>query len=172
MPRYVAFLRGVSPMNCKMAELKACVEAAGYAKVRTLLSSGNVIFDARTAKEAALERKLEAAMASSLGRSFYTIVRPVDALVALLDADPYGAFELPPKSKRVVSFLREAPAGDRLELPLMLDEAQILAIREREILSAYVPGDKGPVFMNLIEKTFGRDITTRTWDTVRKCAAA
>jgi hypothetical protein len=35
-----------------------------------------------------------------------------------------------------------------------------------------VPGDKGPVFMQLLEKTFGRDITTRTWDTVTKCAKA
>jgi hypothetical protein len=29
------------------------------------------------------------------------------------------------------------------------------------------------VFMTLIERTFGKDVTTRTWDTVRKvCAAA
>jgi hypothetical protein len=26
--------------------------------------------------------------------------------------------------------------------------------------------------MTLIEKTFGTDVTTRTWETVRKCAAA
>jgi hypothetical protein len=40
------------------------------------------------------------------------------------------------------------------------------------VLCTYVPGDKGPVFMQLLEKTFGRDITTRTWDTVTKCAKA
>ena len=41
------------------------------------------------------------------------------------------------------------------------------------MLSAYVPSAKGPVFMALIEKTFGKDVTTRTWDTVRTvCAAA
>ena len=44
--------------------------------------------------------------------------------------------------------------------------------KNQEIFSAYVPGPKGPVFMALIEKTFGTDLTTRTWDTVRKCAAA
>jgi len=26
------------------------------------------------------------------------------------------------------------------------------------------------VFMSLIEKTFGKDVTTRTWDTVKKVA--
>jgi hypothetical protein len=42
----------------------------------------------------------------------------------------------------------------------------------REVFTAYVPSPRGPVFMTLIEKTFGRNVTTRTWDTVRKGAAA
>jgi len=46
MPRYVAFLRGVSPMNLKMADLKACFEKMGFTDVRTVLSSGNVVFTA------------------------------------------------------------------------------------------------------------------------------
>ena len=37
-----------------------------------------------------------------------------------------------------------------------------------DIFSAYVPSPRGPVFMTLIEKTFGKDVTTRTWDTVQK----
>jgi hypothetical protein len=49
---------------------------------------------------------------------------------------------------------------------------RILALNGREIFTAYVPGPKGPVFMPLIEKSFGKDVTTRTWDTVKKCAVA
>ena len=56
MPRYVAFLRGVSPMNAKMPELKRCFEVAGFSDVRTLLSSGNVVFSTRTSAPDALER--------------------------------------------------------------------------------------------------------------------
>jgi uncharacterized protein (DUF1697 family) len=48
MPRYVAFLRGVSPMNAKMPELKKCFESAGFTDVKTLLSSGNVVFSTTT----------------------------------------------------------------------------------------------------------------------------
>jgi hypothetical protein len=62
MPRYAAFLRGVSPMNARMPALKACFEAAGFSNVRTLLSSGNVVFDARSSSPAALERRAEKAM--------------------------------------------------------------------------------------------------------------
>jgi hypothetical protein len=35
-----------------------------------------------------------------------------------------------------------------------------------------LPTPRGPVFMALIEKTFGTNVTTRTWNTVRKCAQA
>lgn len=171
MPRYVAFLRGVSPMNAKMPELKRAFEAAGFTNVKTVLSSGNVVFDARKTPDAALERKAEAAMQQALGRSFYTIIRPVSALEQLLQTDPYAASGLSAQAKRVVSFLREAPQAVPA-LPVVLEDAQIVDVLGREVFSAYVPGDTGPVFMKLIEKTFGSDITTRTWESVKKCAAA
>jgi len=110
-------------------------------------------------------------MQNSLGRTFYTIVRQVDSLRGLLETDPYAAFALPPNAKRVVSFLRE-PSSAKLALPIGTDEVRILAVVGREVFTAYVPSEKGPVFMKLIEKAFGTDVTTRTWETVRECAAA
>ncbi len=171
MPRYVAFLRGVSPMNAKMAELKSCFEMAGFTDIKTVLSSGNVAFDARTTSEAVLVRKAEATMTKQLGRTFYTIVRPANVLRELLEVDPYAAFRLPANAKRVVTFLRERHT-EKLTLPIEVDGARILAINDREIFTAYVPNPRGPVFMTLIEKTFGNNVTTRTWDTVKKCAKA
>jgi uncharacterized protein (DUF1697 family) len=172
MPRYVAFLRGVSPMNARMPGLKRCFEGAGFADVKTVLASGNVVFAARKASDAALERRAEAAMHVALGRAFYTIVRPVQALHDLLESDPYAGFALPADAKRVVTFMRE-PAAGLPALPLVArDGARILSVVGREVFSAYQPSEKGPVFMTLIEQTFGTDITTRTWATVRKCANA
>jgi len=171
MPRYVAFLRGVSPMNAKMPELKRCFEGAGFGNVKTVLSSGNVVFDARTAPELALAHRIEAAMAKQLDRTFYTIVRSVDTLSELIEADPYAAFRLPANAKRVVTFLRE-PRKPLPALPPETGGARILAVQGCEIYTAYLPNPGNPVFMALIEKAFGKDITTRTWDTVKKCAAA
>ncbi|MDE3244221.1 MAG: DUF1697 domain-containing protein [Nitrospirota bacterium] len=171
MPRYVAFLRGVSPMNAKMAEIKRCFEGAGFTDVKTVLSSGNVAFDARATSETALAREVEAAMAKQLGRTFYTIVRPASVLRELTEADPYGAFRLPANAKRVVTFLRE-PHKARLALPLETDGVRILIMNGRDVFTAYVQNPRGPVFMTLIEKTFGANVTTRTWDTVKKCASA
>ena len=55
-------------------------------------------------------------------------------------------------------------------MPIQVDTARILCVKGLQVLSAYVPSPKGPVFMALLEKTFGKDITTRTWETVAKTA--
>jgi uncharacterized protein (DUF1697 family) len=169
MQRYAAFLRGVGPMVAKMPDLKRAFEAAGFTDVKTLLSSGNVVFNARSDKS--IESKAEAAMQKELGRTFLTIVRPIDALQTMVAADPYRRFRLPSGAKRVVTFLRESPRP-KPKLPVELHGASILGMKGLHVFSAYVPGGHGPVFMQLIEQTFGKDVTTRTWDTVRKAAAS
>jgi uncharacterized protein (DUF1697 family) len=158
-------------MNAKMPELKRSFEAAGFSDVRTLLSSGNVVFSARKSSPKSLELRAEKSMQSELGRTFATTVRSAEHLQRLVESDPFAEFDLPPKSKHVVTFLRtaEVPA---LQLPIERDDASILKVVGGEVLCAYVPGPKGPVFMALLERTFGKSITTRTLETVRKCAWA
>lgn len=156
-------------MNAKMPELKAAFEKAGFTEVKTVISSGNVVFNARS--KADLERKAEAAMEQHLGRTFYTIVRPVAELTALLEADPFSKFRLSAEAKRIVTFLRK-PYTEKLTLPIEFDNARILEVVGSEVFCAYLPSPRGPAFMTLLEKTFGKNITTRTWDTVKKCAKA
>ena len=158
-------------MNAKMPELKKAFEHAGFTEVKTVLSSGNVVFDARRASESALQRAAEAAMQTRLGQAFLTIVRPVDVLRDILAMDPYQAFDVSPAAKRIVTFLREPPSA-RLALPIEQDNARLLTVVGREVYSAYLPTPKGPVFMTLIERAFGKDVTTRTWDTVTKVVRA
>ena len=168
--RFAAFLRGVSPMNCKMAELAKAFSAAGFSDVKTVLSSGNVVFTA-TGAERSVRKKAEAAIEEHLGKTFMCFVRSLDELQALLDTDPYASFKLDRGAKRVVTFIASEPKAIP-KLPLELDGATILSVGGREVFSAYVPGPKGPVFMTLIERTFGKEVTTRTWETVRKVCAA
>lgn len=122
-------------MNAKMPELKEALESAGFTDVKTVLSSGNVVFTAAKTLEALLQKKVEAVFEKQLGHTFLTIVRPVD-----------------------------------LKLPIEVDGARILAMNDREVYTAYVPSPKGAVFMVLIEKTLGKEVTTRTWDTIAKVA--
>lgn len=169
MTRYAAFLRGVMPMNAKMSALKEAFEAAGFTGVKTVLSSGNVVFDARSSSAATLQQRAEAAMHEHLGQPFLTIVRPIEQLQKILASDPYAGFRLSPKAKRIVTFLRALPQS-KIVLPVEQDGARILALKDGDVFSAYVPTPKGPVFMTLIEKALGKDLTTRTWDTVARVA--
>jgi uncharacterized protein (DUF1697 family) len=158
-------------MNAKMPELKQAFEAAGFTEVKTVLSSGNVVFTARSTSQNSLQRAAEATMKVRLGQAFLTIIRPIDALSDMLASDPYRAFRLSPSSKRIVTFLRDEPKS-KIALPRELDGARLLSLVGRELFTAYVPSPKGAVFMRLIEKTFGKELTTRTWDTVAKVARA
>lgn len=170
LQRFAAFVRGISPMNAKMPELARCFQDAGFEEVRTLLSSGNVVFSSRPASEAILERTAEEAMQKRLGRTFMTIVRSQDALQKILDHDPFAPFRLPPDAKRVITFLRQTTAP-KVHLPIEQDGVRILHLEKRAVFTAYLPNPRGPVFMTLLEKTFGTEVTTRTWDTVRKAAS-
>jgi len=158
-------------MNAKMSELKRCFDVAGFSDVRTLLSSGNVAFTARVSSVTTLQRRVEEAMQGELGRSFGTFVRPASQLQDLIESDPYAKFGLPPEAKRVVTFL-QTPSETTVQLPIEQAGATILTATATEVLSAYVPSADGPIFMRLLERTFGMSITTRTLDTVRKCAWA
>ena len=167
--RYVAFLRGVSPLNAKMPELKSAFELAGFEDVRTLLTSGNIVFSASRSSEATLARKAETAMTQHLDHSFVTFVRSVDDLRRLLRTLPYAAFAAKPRSTRVVTFLREPPKLTP-KLPLELPGARILCIQGRQVFADYAAETRGPALMQLLQKTFGRAITTRTWQTVERAA--
>lgn len=159
------------PTNAKMPALKACFESAGFAHVITVLGTGNVAFDTTLQNEAEIERNAEEAMAKMMGRSFYTIVRTSAYLQSLAASNPYAANGVPPEAKRVISFMRE-PQSPKLTLPLAEHHASVFLSSGREVFTAYIPTEKGPVFMALIERAFGKNVTTRTMETVAKCALA
>ena len=167
MPTYAAFLRGVMPTNANMPALRGAFEDAGFSEVRTVLGSGNVVFAAGKASLARLQAQAEKAMEARLGRSFLAIVRPMSGLRALIESDPYEGFGVSVDAKRIVTFLRDPPSR-RVILPIERDGVRILAIRGGDVVSAYVASPKGPVFMTLLEKAFGKAQTTRTWQTLER----
>ena len=159
-------------MNAKMPELVEAFEAAGFRDVKTILASGNVNFGCRASSLAKLQASAEAAMQARLGKSFLTIVRELSELEQLLASDPFARFERRAKAKRVVTFLREPPA-QAPQLPVRLGQARILCVEGCTAFSSYVPNAAdGPAFMKLIERTLGKEVSTRTWETLHKVVRA
>jgi len=170
MADYVAFLRGINVGGrgaVTMADLKAAFEDAGFKDVRTIASSGNVAFSAAKAPDERLARKAEVALKKRLARDIPTHVRSLDEIRAMIKADPYKDAMLPKDAKCVITFLDAEPVAP-LKLPYRSEGATILKSRGGVAYSFYLRHPKGAVFMSVLEKTFGKKITTRTWDMIKR----
>ena len=86
MTKYVAFLRGINSgknPTVKMEVLRKTFEGLGLENVRTVLASGNVLFES-SAYENKLEQKIEEALPVLIGFSSDVIVRTIDDLHKLV----------------------------------------------------------------------------------------
>lgn len=90
MTRYAAFLRGVNVggVNLKMAEVAAALTDAGFADVRTILASGNVLLES-SAGAAAVRGKAEAVLRARFGYDAWVLVYDIDTVRAVVDAYPF-----------------------------------------------------------------------------------
>jgi uncharacterized protein (DUF1697 family) len=169
MKEYVAFLRGINVGGhgaVTMEDLKKAFEAGGFKDVKTIATSGNVSFSA-AADEAVIVKKAEATLKQRLGREIPVHVRSREELRKMVQADPYKGFAIPEEAKLIITFL-DASAKPVLKLPYNQDGASILRIKDGVAYSAYVPSPKGAVFMKVLERAFGKCITTRTWDMINR----
>lgn len=155
-------------MNLKMPVLARVLEDCGFSKVRTLLSSGNAVFDARGGKRETLEQRIEAALRGQAGRAFNTFVRTHEELDQVLART---GFAHPAGTKRIVVLLRQ-PMQAADALPIATRGAALLGADGTEAWGYYTPGNDASAFMARLQRRFGPDFTTRTVDTVRKCRAA
>src|SRR2546430_842476 len=89
--RQVALIRGINVGRAKrvaMADLRALVEDLGYADVRTLLNSGNVVFTTRRAAPSNAAARMEKALAARLAVSARVTVITAGELAAAVAENP------------------------------------------------------------------------------------
>lgn len=88
--RYVALLRAVNVGGRKvtMKELREMAEALGYENVRTLIASGNLVFDTKKTTDVKLEATLEAAIEKTFGIVSEVMVRDPAEWAAIIKANP------------------------------------------------------------------------------------
>lgn len=96
MTVYVALLRGVNVggVAIRSAELRELFEGLGFEAVRTVLASGNVTFEtgadeASVTDDAALKRRIEAALGDRFGYDAWIVLVTRDALERVVDAFPF-----------------------------------------------------------------------------------
>jgi uncharacterized protein (DUF1697 family) len=172
--RYAALLRGINVGGHKkvpMAELRKSLEDAGFRNVKTLLASGNVLFDTAKTPEAKLAKKIEELLESSFGFEVGVIVRSVADLHGLVQSTPFRGIKVTAETRLYVTFLSEKFTSS-LQVPYTSPDKsyRILSVGPREVISVLTVTAKVGTTdaMKILEKEFGKKITTRNWNTVQK----
>ncbi len=171
--KYVALLRGINVgghHKVPMATLRETLEKRGFQNVKTLLNTGNVVFEAEQEDENALAEKLAAHLQSTFGFPVPVIIRTADEIGKLVAANPFEKINVTKKTRLYATFLPDVPESN-LSIPYTsLDGAyQIISILKNTVFSVLDLDKSGSVdAMKILEKEFGKNITTRNWNTVLK----
>lgn len=172
MKSYVALLRGIGPANPNMRndKLRGVFEGLGFGNVRTVISSGNVLFETDSSEVRAMESTIEEALPQQLGFASTTIIRSRAEIQALVAQDPFRGVDHSDKTNLNVTFLKRRPRTVRTFPYRPRDRAYtILGIYGREVCSVIdLTSAKTPDLMGWMEKEFGREVTTRTFKTVQR----
>lgn len=172
MTKYVALLRGIAPTNPNMRndKLRGLFEKLGFSNVQTVLSSGNVLFESSSKSAKKLEGIIEKALPEHLGSKSTTIIRSQTQLQKLVDKKPFKKMEHSQKSSLNVTFLKKKTNSDN-KFPYKVKDRDyiLLGMYDGAICSVIdLTSAKTPDLMFWLEKTFGKEITTRTWKTVER----
>jgi uncharacterized protein (DUF1697 family) len=173
---YVVFLRGINVGGNKkvpMAALKKAFEKMGHRNVRTVLNSGNVAFESKEGIPVSA-KGLSAALAKTFGFEIPVLLRTRAQLEKLAKAEPFKGVKLTPETRLYVTFL-DGKGKTALKIPYASPDFpfKILKVTSGEVLSVVVLSAKGGTIeaMALLEKEFGKHLTTRNWNTVQKMLA-
>jgi uncharacterized protein (DUF1697 family) len=174
--RWAALLRGVNVggnRKLPMADLKGLAEALGFDRVKTLLASGNVVFDADEKDGARLEDRLEREAKTRLGLETDFLLRDAPDLKAVIQANPFKEVAKVRPNHLVVVFTREPPAKDLPErIAAIYGGPERLAVHGRHLYVDYLEGQgRSKLPQAMAKLKLPKAATSRNWNTVLKLAA-
>ena len=167
---HVALLRGINVGTAKrvaMEELRSVMTGLGFADVRTLLNSGNVVFSS-SARNGDPSRQIGTAIEKHLGvRSRVTVLTAAELDVAVRGNSLVEVATHP--SRLLVGVLASRDDRARLEpLARRRWRGERLALGERVCYLWCPNGVAKSRVLEEVEKTLGDAITSRNWGTIQK----
>lgn len=171
MYKYIAFLRGINVggnHKVPMANLKEELLKLGFKNIITILNSGNIIFEAKEKDALVLEKELETQLGTIYGFPIPTIVRTAQEIQTLITAVPFKNIEVT-KDIRLYITLVQKESTTNIDLPWISDNHayKVIDYKNRTVLSVLdVSISKTTKAMKFLEINFGKNITTRNWNTL------
>lgn len=172
--RWAALLRAVNVGGRKlpMADLRRFAGDLGFTDVATLLASGNLIFTSAETDAAALELRLEEAVAAAFGLRTEFLLRNAQDLAGVIAANPFADAARDRPSRLLVHFCRE-PVPDDYATALSADNpgSERIAGHGRELYVDYADGVGVSALDRVLKLARHRRLNTaRNWNTVTKLA--
>lgn len=174
---YVAFLRGINVGGnriVRMDDLRKAFKVAGYSNISTLLATGNVIFDSDNDDLEELTDSLEIFLKKRFGFEIFVLLRTMNNIKRLVESDPFKGIKVTNETRRYVSFLNEYKKPN-IKIPYEAGNGhfKILRVTPDEVCSLLIlsPESNTVDLMGIVEKEFGKKITTRNWNTLLKLMA-
>ena len=171
---HVALLRGINVGRAKriaMADLRALVAKLGYGNVRTLLNSGNVVFDVPSSRRGDPAARLEEAMTNALGVSARVTVLSAADLAKVVAKNPFATVATDP-ARYLVGFLKEPGHAKRLAVLAGKSwKPEALAVGPGVVYLWCAGGILESAILSSASRLLGDAITTRNWTTVTKLLA-
>ncbi len=175
MTECVALIRGINVGRGKrisMVDLRRLFVRLGHQNVRTLLNSGNVVFECERPNPARLTADIQYAIVETCGFSVSVVVISARNLAAIARENPLLTVAVDP-SRHLVAFVGQPSLMTPLR-PLMKEPwaPEVLAIGPR---AAYLWCPAGIIASKLcraLARHAGETVTTRNWATVLKLLAA
>lgn len=171
MNKYVSLLRGINVGGHKkvpMADLRKLLEKHDFKNVKTLLASGNVVYDSVGENADRIGEILE----DHFGFTIPVLTFPFETIEKIVAADPFQKVDMKEKTKLYVTFTREKPTPG-FKVPFYADDGSfgVTGIMDHAIFSFVDLAKTGTLdAMNFLEKDLGKDLTTRNYNTVVKIA--
>jgi uncharacterized protein (DUF1697 family) len=165
----IALLRAVNVAGQNMvgmADLRDLLTQLGFQNVRSVLQSGNLIFDPPRAQKN-VEQLLEKESATRLGLQTDFFVRTAAEWDAIIDENPFRKEAKDDPGRLVVLFLKNA--CDAAALQKAIKGREVARGKGKQLYVSYPDGQGRSKLTNaLIEKTLGTRATARNWNTVLK----
>lgn len=175
MATFVALLRGINVggRTIKMDALRDALASLKLTNIQTVLASGNVVFETTQTNQRHLQTIIEEKLAETFSFKIRVIIRPMNEIHRLVESDPFADINVTPKTRLYVTFLSDDPTS-KLKIPYTdpNEDFTILSVSDHEVCSVLhlSATQKTTDCMKTLEKEFGKDITTRNWNTVLKIA--
>ena len=143
--------------------------ALGFPDAKTLLASGNVVFQSDQQEPESLIEKIESAIQSTFGFESKVILRTQDELQTVIENNPFDMDDVA-GNKLLVTFLRVAPDPDLIPaFKSWHTGAERVHFVGDEIFAHYVDGiARSKLTGNAIESKLKVVGTARNWNTILK----